>query len=107
MCPSHDSIIEINEINLDFWKDVSPLATKGLYYRGSPDFAKLMHSLRAMGDAYLVNVGTYAARDDKMSEQIHRQSRKMRGARELSWSYASFLSAWAARNGQFINLAGK
>lgn len=51
-----------------------------------------------MGEDFLTNAAKYADADTgKMSEQIDRYSGKMRGARELSWSFASWLAVLQAR----------
>lgn len=68
------------------------------YKRGSKEWEGILRGLRQMGDAFLANVAKYAAADGKMSEQIDRKSGSMRGARELSWSFASLLAVHQARS---------
>lgn len=74
------------------------------YRRGDDTYERLLHGLWHMADGYLKVCDEYVGRADMMSEQIERTRGMMRGARELSWSYASFLSAIAARKGQFMTI---
>lgn len=98
------SWLPIDAYSLPFYQLLVPTITTGTYARGSKEYDLLLRGLLRMADGYLEVAGRYAAKDDKMSEQINRYSSQMRGARELSWSYASFLSAWAARRKDFIRI---
>ncbi|PWN31058.1 Six-hairpin glycosidase [Jaminaea rosea] len=68
------------------------------YHRGSHEWESIMRGMREMAEVYLTNAARFAEqRKGKMSEQIDRYSGWMRGARELSWSFASFLAVHQAR----------
>ena len=72
--------------------------TGAVYHRGSWQWEALMRGMRDMAEAYLTNAARFAEqRKGKMSEQIDRYSGWMRGARELSWSFASYLAVKQAR----------
>ncbi|UZJ56652.1 hypothetical protein CBS101457_005972 [Exobasidium rhododendri] len=96
--------IVITPSTLSFWTKVSPSAYSGTFERGHAHFETLMKGLWRMADGYLAVCEEYIGKHDKMDEQIERTSGKMRGARELSWSYASFLSAYAAREANFMQI---
>ncbi|KDN39174.1 glycoside hydrolase family 15 protein [Tilletiaria anomala UBC 951] len=68
------------------------------YMKGAADgkFEAILKGLRTMARAYLDHARSYAGPEGRMDEQIERTSGVMRGARELTWSYASLLSAWDA-----------
>jgi glucoamylase len=61
-------------------------------------FAKLIDGLKTQGDSYFAEVKAHANPDGSLSEQIDRQSGMMISARDLTWNYASVLSALAARD---------
>ncbi|KAG0148911.1 hypothetical protein CROQUDRAFT_654270 [Cronartium quercuum f. sp. fusiforme G11] len=84
--------------------------------RGSETFTRLVVGIREWADSFIEDVsmrwaggglhgprGGCGSQGSRMSEQIHRESGHMRGARELTWSYASFLTAIDARDGKAPN----
>jgi glucoamylase len=64
---------------------------------GSSEFSRLVQNLRSRGDEYLRRVRHHANPDGSLSEQMERYTGTMHGARDLTWSYASFLTAFWAR----------
>ncbi|PWN32105.1 Six-hairpin glycosidase [Meira miltonrushii] len=105
--------IVVTKETQDFWTKVGNAAAGcqietnidvGTFKRGDPIYEQLTAGLWSMSDAYLAVCDEYVGEADMMSEQIERNRGKMRGARELSWSYASFMSAIAARQGHFLGL---
>lgn len=113
--------IIITPISLTFFQRfISDLALSNneplVISRGSEMFTKLVKGIKEWADTFLEDVsmkwagggahgprGGYGSLGSKMSEQIHRETGKMRGARELTWSYASFLTAIDARDGKAPN----
>lgn len=76
----------------------SAATTTTSYHRGSRQWEGILAGLRRMAEESLLTAARFADRkESKMSEQIDRYTCKMRGARELSWNYAAFLSAHQAR----------
>jgi glucoamylase len=75
------------------------------YYGGNPWFLATMalaeyHYLRNelhTGDQYMKRAQFHADRRGHMSEQMHRDNGYMISARDLTWSYAAFLTAYEAR----------
>ncbi|TBR18423.1 hypothetical protein EPO15_15240 [bacterium] len=63
-----------------------------------PLFTKLILGLMRDSDAYLARVRTHANPDGSLSEQMDRDSGYMTSARDLTWNYASLLSALEARD---------
>lgn len=103
---------------------IKPEISPGAYLRGDlstqDTYEILLAGLWAMSDGYLRVCGEYVGENDVMAEQIERARGSMRGelmewfismvlvvsigARELSWSYASFMAAMAARRGTFVKI---
>lgn len=96
--------IKITPSTLSFWSKVNSQAKVGTFQRGQAQFESFMKNLWKMADGYLAVCEEYVGKNDQMSEQIDRNGKGMRGARELSWSYASFLSAYAAREANFMTI---
>ncbi len=69
----------------------------GRRLRGGDDlFVAILSSLCRKGDDFVRRTLAHAA-DGSLSEQIHRTSGKMTGAPDLTWSYASLISALLQR----------
>ena len=86
--------IKINSINRSFYEDLKPFKEHPtVYKKGSEQFNEIVKAVRAKGDAFLTRVKFHVDGTGSMSEQINRHSGYMQGARDLTWSYAAFLSA--------------
>lgn len=57
----------------------------------------LVGKIRDRGDAFLSRASFHGFPDGRLSEQIHRDSGYMQGASNLTWSYASYLTAYWQR----------
>lgn len=60
-------------------------------------FQSLQLALKKAGDEFLMLGLSHGGRDARLSEQFNRDSGLMQGAENLTWSYASLLSALQAR----------
>jgi glucoamylase len=67
------------------------------YAANQPEFHVLLQAIRDEGDSFLARAQFHADRGGALSEQINRDNGYMQGAHDLSWSYASFLTAVKAR----------
>jgi glucoamylase len=61
------------------------------YYSSASD-------LKNKGDQFIARSMVHTARDFRQSEQFNRETGYMQGAVDLTWSYASFISAFRTRN---------
>ncbi|EIW71627.1 hypothetical protein TREMEDRAFT_37964 [Tremella mesenterica DSM 1558] len=96
--------IQVSNTTVDVWADILgvPSATlnhTAIWKAGSSDgmFDRATKALIAVGDAYM-DVGKKYAVGGRMKEEIDRHDGHEVGARDLTWSYASFLSAARARD---------
>ena len=62
-----------------------------------PRFPRLVAGLIAKGDRFMRRVFAHLPQDGTLPEQLSRGDGTPRGARDLTWSYASFLTAASAR----------
>jgi glucoamylase len=65
-------------------------------YRG-PDKSDLVRRVHERGDAFLRRACFHTLPDGHISEQINRNTGYMQSARDLTWSYASYLTAFWQR----------
>lgn len=65
--------------------------------QGSEEMRELSEALIQKGDLFLRRVRLHSNPDGSLSEQIDRQSGYMVSARDLTWSYASLITAYKAR----------
>ncbi|MBL7669405.1 MAG: glycoside hydrolase family 15 protein [Bdellovibrionaceae bacterium] len=97
--------ISINSVNLKFYQSLvkdsawlhpgMSLSPKdGLFY-------KITDQLRIEGDKMLARTLYHGGEDGSLSEQMNRYSGYMQGANDLTWSHASYLSAYYWREMSF------
>jgi glucoamylase len=72
--------------------------TKRLLPRSDKDFSRILTALASLSDQWLRRSRYHTASDGSQAEQYDRGNGYMRGARDLTWSYASFLSLTEARS---------
>lgn len=82
-----------------FWGSILNLTTMhdGVWSANMPEFQFALAALQSTGDNFLARVAEHTHRG-RMSEQISRDNGVPTGARDLTWSYAAFLTANRARN---------
>src|SRR5690606_30997716 len=92
--------IKINSLNLSFYqsklsesKMIDVEIQIGSYDNRSKEFVSLQVSLKNSADNLMKRVRFHTPENGRYSEQINRHTGFMRGAYDLTWSYASFLSA--------------
>jgi glucoamylase len=96
-----DSNIRINSRTLPFYRSlrgagVVAFRANETITAKDPRFAALLQLLFENGDSFLRVMQRHANPDGSLSEQINRFNGYMQGAHDLTWSYASFLTAsWA------------
>jgi len=90
-------MLTISSLNQAFFKDLGFDFSPGVFRKDQPLFQKVVERLRSEGNQYLIRVKYHVDSDGQMSEQMNRWSGYLQGARDLTWSYASFLTALEAR----------
>lgn len=88
--------ITVNSVNYGFFKLMGLELQAGQYPKNHGQFAAILQALRQNGDAFIARAGFHSDRG-RMPEQINRNSGHSQGARDLTWSYASFLTAYWSR----------
>jgi glucoamylase len=92
--------ITIDSTDLAFFQALlgsSAPAQPVTYTNGDAQFAAILGALHARGDAYMERGHYHGQADGHYSEQINRYNGYMQSAPDLTWSYASFLTAYWSR----------
>ncbi|MBI3557677.1 MAG: glycoside hydrolase family 15 protein [Deltaproteobacteria bacterium] len=100
--------VQITKLGLPFLQAMVPgvsLHAGETLQRSDPRFAALLSGLRESGDSFLRRTKLHGNPDGALSEQINRDNGYMQGAHDLTWSYASFISASQQRE-QLMKAAG-
>lgn len=93
--------ITVSSLTQSFFKQFLSTATAGTTYSsGSAEFSTLISGLNTYGDTFVATAQLHAANNGSLSEQFSRTDGLERGARDLTWSYASFLTTAVARAGK-------
>ncbi len=98
-----DNNFLITALNLPFlqqaWEGQSEKLREGLNLADSPKVTgELVKALVTRGDQFLLRVKFHTPEDGALAEQFSRQNGFAVSARDLTWSYASFLTAVKARD---------
>lgn len=96
--------IRVTSINLPFLRGLAPEFAKSdrvtpgqTLTSGSPEFQLILQKLNETGDGFLKRLRLHTPADGSFAEQINRDTGFMQGAPDLTWSYASFLTAMLGR----------
>lgn len=104
----YDALYQWNKIgslsvtitNQAFFKDFMPSVAIGAYASSSSIYGALTTAIKAYADGYVGIVEKYTPSNGSLAEQFSRSNGTPLSAIDLTWSYASFLTAIARRSGQ-------
>lgn len=94
-----DGTIMVDDTNLNFFQKVSPSIIPNTSYTGS-NSSDLVSSIRLYADQFLALEQQHVGQNFSMAEEFNRTTGAQQGARDLTWSYAAFVTAARARSGQ-------
>ncbi|KAF6229617.1 hypothetical protein HO173_011472 [Letharia columbiana] len=92
--------LSVTAINQAFFKDFLPSVAIGTFASSSPTFTTLTTAIKTYADGYVGIIETYTPSNGSLAEQFSRSNGSPLSAVDLTWSYASFLTAVARRSGQ-------
>ena len=91
--------LTITSTSLPFFKDLYSSVQAGTYAASSSTFTSLITAIQNYADGYLSVIEKYTPTSGALSEQFSRSNGTPLSAVDLTWSYASFLTAIARRAG--------
>ena len=90
--------IQLDGGNVGFFQSIGLKSVQKTHFqKGDRVFEALVERIRVRGDAFIARAGFHALKDGSFSEQIDQHTGFMRGAPNLTWSHASFLTAFWSR----------
>lgn len=91
--------LSVTTINQAFFKDFMPSVAIGTYTSSSSTYTTLTTAIKTYADGYIGIIETYTPSNGSLAEQFSRSNGTPLSAVDLTWSYASFLTAVARRSG--------
>ncbi|KAI0972843.1 family 15 glycosyl hydrolase [Xylaria arbuscula] len=91
--------ITVTSTSLAFFQALVPSVAAGTYASTSDTYTTIYNAVFSYADGFVDKVSQYAASNGSLSEQYDRNTGTPLSARDLTWSYASFLTAAARRAG--------
>ncbi|KAI0407103.1 family 15 glycosyl hydrolase [Xylaria palmicola] len=91
--------ITVTSTSLAFFKALVPSVTVGTFASSSATYTTVYNAVFLYADGFVDKVSQYAASNGSLAEQYDRNTGAPLSARDLTWSYASFLTAVARRAG--------
>ncbi|GAW05591.1 glycoside hydrolase family 15 protein [Lentinula edodes] len=91
--------LDVTNISLPFFKQFDSTITAGTYTSSSPEFSTLTAAVKTFSDGFVALVAKYTPSSGGLAEQISRSNGAPVSAVDLTWSYASALTAFDARAG--------
>ncbi|MCJ1313258.1 hypothetical protein MMC25_006935 [Agyrium rufum] len=92
--------LTVTSTSLAFFKDFSSSVTAGTYASGSATYTTLTNAIKNYADGYISIIEKYTPANNSLAEQFSRTNGAPLSAGDLTWSYASFLTAIARRANQ-------
>lgn len=77
----------------DYFAPEANVTVGQTYSNGSTEYSDIVSSLNGWGDAFMRTIMYYTPEDGHLTEEINRNTGKPQGAADLTWSYASVLTA--------------
>lgn len=89
--------LSITQTSLPFFQGLVLSAATGNYSSSSTTYSSITKAVQAYADGFVSVVQQYTPNNGTLSEQFSRENGTPISARDLTWSYASFLTAVARR----------
>lgn len=93
--------VEVTDISKPFFNDLVPNIATGKYSGDSQEFASIQTAIKTYADGFVSIAQSHMPSNGSISEQFGRLDGFAQSARDLTWSYVSFLTAQRARDGTF------
>jgi glucoamylase len=86
--------IDVTQISLAFFQQVYPKASIGRYEdKPGGEFGEIIRAVKTFADGFVKVAAKATPSDGSLSEQFDKNKGTPRGIRDLTWSYASALTA--------------
>ncbi|KAI0712502.1 glucoamylase [Earliella scabrosa] len=92
--------LEVTSTSLAFFRQFSSSVDVGTYQSSSSTFQTLTSAIKNFADGFILVNAKYTPADGSLAEQYNRNNGTPLSAKDLTWSYAATLTAFAAREGK-------
>jgi len=89
----------VTSISLGFFKQFLSSVTPGTYDSSTSTYQTIVSGVETFADGFIAVNAKYTPADGGLAEQFDRNTGSPLSARDLTWSYASALTAFSARKG--------
>ncbi|SNX85663.1 related to Glucoamylase precursor [Melanopsichium pennsylvanicum] len=94
--------VSVTSTSLPFYTQFSSSAATGTFSSGSSQYTALTSGMKAMADGFVNIVNSHSWPNGSLNEEFNRNTGYNQGARDLTWSYAAFVSNDLASQGKFL-----
>ncbi|KAI9931395.1 hypothetical protein MW887_009970 [Aspergillus wentii] len=91
--------LEVTQLSLPFFKSLNANVTTGIFPKSSPSYTVITNAVKTYADGFVAVVQQYTPGNGGLSEEYNRDTGVQVSSPDLTWSFASFLTATARRNG--------
>ncbi|TFY76736.1 hypothetical protein EWM64_g7278, partial [Hericium alpestre] len=91
--------LNVTDVSLAFFRQFAPSIATGIYASDTDTYTALIPAIKDFADGFIAVVAEYTPADGSLSEQYSRSDGRPVSAVDLTWSYASALTAFEARAG--------
>ncbi|KAF1989165.1 carbohydrate-binding module family 20 protein [Aulographum hederae CBS 113979] len=90
--------ISVTSVSLPFWSSILPDAAEGTFSSDSDTFKALINATQTFADGFVSIANSRIPEGGAMAEQFDRNTGSPLSARDLTWSYASYVTMAARRS---------
>ncbi|KAF8271969.1 glucoamylase [Lactarius quietus] len=91
--------IQVTTTSLAFFQQFSPSIATGTYSSTSPQFTQFTNAIKTLADGFVEVAANYTPSNGGLAEQFDKSTGAPLSAADLTWSYASALTAGGSRAG--------
>ncbi|KAH9080399.1 glucoamylase [Lactarius deliciosus] len=91
--------IQVTTTSLAFFRQFSPSIATGTYTSTSPQYTQLTSAIKTFADGFVEIAAKYTPSNGGLAEQYDKSTGAPLSAADLTWNYASVLTAGASRAG--------
>ncbi|SPO29368.1 related to Glucoamylase precursor [Ustilago trichophora] len=94
--------LSVTSTSLPFYRQFSSSAATGTFSSGSSQYTALTSGMKAMANGFVNIVNSHSWPNGSLNEEFNRNTGFNQGARDLTWSYAAFVSNDLASQGKYL-----
>jgi glucoamylase len=95
----HIGSLTVDSVSLPFFRALVPSVAAGTYASTSATYTSIIDAVATYADDFIAVVQKYTPADGALAEQFGRANGAPLSARDLTWSYAAFLTTVERRDG--------